>query len=142
LTKEEFSMKEAMQTARMRLAHELADGFLRRAKPFLHIKEPDAVRSSLETIMLKATAMSFQLWTQRSYLDVQGLPSFREHFSITNRKMKPCAFHSQQLDQDERSLEGTKVQLVFHPAVLMRGNSEGSDFTTYRILKQAVVWVA
>jgi hypothetical protein len=99
------------------------------------------IKASLRTIMEHAGEISYKLWTQRSYVVCYGLAILLSPFNHASDYLKAHSFHGGDLFEDEKALDGWKVLLVTHPAVVVHGDSRGTDYSRKRILKKAVVWM-
>ncbi|KAF3480817.1 uncharacterized protein GIQ15_06164 [Arthroderma uncinatum] len=93
----------------------------------------------LRDIFLDASELSTRLWTQRTYMKSQNLPSLKlEPFQVSSPSME--AHPSQGLDDDEDSkLDGSRVEVVVHPAILAFGNDDCENYHIPRVWAKAVV---
>ncbi|KAM5451807.1 hypothetical protein MaudCBS49596_003635 [Microsporum audouinii] len=93
----------------------------------------------LRDIFMDAGELSSRLWTQRSYMKSQNLPSLKlEPFKVSSPSME--AHPSQGLDDDEDSkLDGSRVEVVVHPAILAFGNDDCENYHIARVWAKAVV---
>ncbi|KAK2855715.1 hypothetical protein FQN49_004911 [Arthroderma sp. PD_2] len=93
----------------------------------------------LRDIFMDASELSARLWTQRTYMKSQHLPSLKlEPFQVSSPSME--AHPSQGLDDDEDSkLDGSRVEVVVHPAILAFGNDDCENYHVARVWAKAVV---
>lgn len=142
-------LKDATHGLRISAAKRFSQTFLRgHARVFLDPASDlvDRRQQQLEEISVRATDISFKLWTQKTQLQslaVDDLPQKKGavRFSSRSDLLEHHNLHLLQLDDDETCLDGSRVVLVTHPAVVAYGNAEGSDYGTQRIWKKAVVWM-
>jgi hypothetical protein len=134
-------MKELTERAKRRVAIKEADLFWAKCKTFLLRQSTDKTRDGLEEIMKTAVGLSFRLWTQRSYLIREGRNLLGNLFDKKTKIWMASGLHTAELEEDEDCMNGKPILFIFHPAVILYGDSEGTDYSTRRILKKAVVWM-
>jgi hypothetical protein len=134
-------MKDMTERSRRRVAGKEADAFWARSKGFLERRDTGKMRDGLEEIMALAVNLSYRLWTQRSHLIRESRKILLQPYDRKNRAWTASGLHTADLDDDEKCMDGKPVLLVFHPAVILQGDSEGSDYNVRRILKKGVVWM-
>ncbi|KAF3899504.1 hypothetical protein GY631_0545 [Trichophyton interdigitale] len=95
--------------------------------------------NKLRDIFIDAGELSSRLWTQRTYMKSQNLPSLKlEQFKVSSPSME--AHPSQGLDDDEdNKLDGSRVEVVIHPALLAFGNDDCENYHIARVWAKAVV---
>jgi hypothetical protein len=99
------------------------------------------MRNSLVSIFLEAGLLSYRMGTQRGLvrsLDVHDLPSL---FSASSEIMEPHPRNLEEVDDNTELLNGRRVVLVTHPAIISEGNHDFSDYSVYRVWKRAIVWL-
>ena len=92
-------------------------------------------------IVANAAELSEKLHVQRCRFFVAGLRNLPEKFDSTSRHMEAHSAHIVELEDDERCLDGRDILLVVHPEIIAYGSSDGTDASTVRVLKKAVVWM-
>ncbi|KAJ5223350.1 hypothetical protein N7468_007892 [Penicillium chermesinum] len=97
--------------------------------------------ASLREIFINAAELSYKLWQRKSYLEFRGMKDLPRTFNNGVDILQPHRMHNVALGDDATALDGATVLMVTHPAVLVHGASDGSDYGRSGILKAAVVWV-
>jgi FtsZ-binding cell division protein ZapB len=135
------------------LREAIAEGF---AADFLAgnasvLLDPDNRRSSeerckvLTEIVLKATEISYRLWTRRSRLKCLQLKELEAESALKFGSCSPILehheLHNLLINEDKRALDGRNVAIVAHPAVVAYGDPEGNDYLKRTTWKKAVVWM-
>lgn len=100
-----------------------------------------ACSQAFKDIVDKAAEIGDKLNTQRSVLLCKDIHDLPEYFVSGSRHLEPHSIHNRDLDDDEKCLDGGRILLVTQPLVVAMGKSDGSDYSTERILRKAVVWV-
>jgi hypothetical protein len=130
------TMKQEIAAARHRSASVLTQALIDMVSPFLSQCNPYEL---LNKVVYPATELAFSLWTQRSYLSVKtmhdGLP---RAFSNSSPYLEASSLHAA---ENEENLEGREILMVLFPALVMHGDSDGTDYSSVRILSPAVVWM-
>jgi hypothetical protein len=134
-------LKVITRAARRQAALDSGESFWGRCKCFLDRQNSDKTQEGLAEIMYSAVDLSFRLWTQRSYMTHEGHDLLTQPYSRKNKVLAASGLHTAELEEDEKCMDGQPILLVFHPAVILYGDSEGTDYSTRRILKKAVVWM-
>ncbi|KAI9866989.1 MAG: hypothetical protein M1813_000387 [Trichoglossum hirsutum] len=119
------------------------------ARVFLDLggaEPPSELRDQLTDIATRAAELSYRLWTQRSQLSSLGIKELPKEggavrFSSNSDYLEHHPLHNLELHDDESCLDEKPVALVTHPAVVAYGNAEGSDYSTGKVWKKAVVWM-
>lgn len=55
--------------------------------------------------------------------------------------LKAHSLHNAFLEDVETGLDGYPIRIVVHPALLVHGRSDGSNYESTRVWKEAVVWM-
>ncbi|KAK8160317.1 hypothetical protein BKA80DRAFT_274795 [Phyllosticta citrichinensis] len=55
--------------------------------------------------------------------------------------MKADRLHKLDEDEEDTSIDGSKVKIVLSPTVLASGNSQGEDYDSQRVIAKAVVYL-
>lgn len=95
----------------------------------------------LREIFGKAVQVSTKLTTQRSSLMCKGLRSLPSKFDHNSKEMEAHWLHNNDLEDDEAAVDGKPILLVTQPAIVAIGKSDGSDYSSRRVLKKAIVWM-
>jgi hypothetical protein len=122
--------------------HIMEDFVMGSAAPLLckPSNETQAV-AELEHIFQFAVRMAHKLWLRRSSLEIRTLDELPQNFKFDEALLRPHSLHIKALTDDAVAFDGHIIQLVVHPAILVRGKSDGSEYDKFRILKAAVVWM-
>jgi hypothetical protein len=97
----------------------------------------------LRDIFMNASELATNLWTQKSYLQCEGLQELKgRSFQNGSLRMKASNLHRLDDEEDPR-LNGKSISIVVHPAVLAIGTHDGENYDPDRprVLAKAVVWV-
>jgi hypothetical protein len=137
----QIEIKKTTKFAKSHFIRRAADTFLNSSSRFLKKGDTSKCERAFEDIISQAVDLSFSLWTQRSYLTKEGKRLLGEEFKRDHKTWVPSGLHTADLSDDEHCMDGLPVLMVFHPAVIAYGDSEGTDYSRTRILKQAVVWM-
>ncbi|OQE19116.1 hypothetical protein PENSTE_c016G06045 [Penicillium steckii] len=136
--------REKTQQARERAAKYFTDLFLDSSARYLIFFNPENMVSQedLKQIFLNAAHLSYKLWLRKCYVEVQGIGSLPHVYRHDLKHiLKAHALHNAYLDRDEKGLDDTLVRLVVHPALIVHGSSDGTNYESSRIWKEAVVWM-
>lgn len=135
--------KQRTNVARGRAANGLMQIFLNTSAAFLiSSNAPDrAAFANLQHIFVTAAELSYKLWLRKSYLEVQTMERIPDHYASNVEVLKAHSLHNAFLEDRETGLDGYPIRLVVHPALLVRGSSDGSNYETTRVWKEAVVWM-
>ncbi|KAJ5708929.1 hypothetical protein N7493_010263 [Penicillium malachiteum] len=125
--------KTRSQAAHQDAAQHLMGSFVKEYAAHLTCKPSNEALAAkeLEIIFQTAVRMAHKLWLRRSSLEIQTLDDLPHHFT----------FDHEVLNDNPTALDGHLIRLVVHPAVLVRGKSDGSEYNDARMLKPAVVWM-
>jgi hypothetical protein len=134
--------KGLIETAGKMACHGFAENCLPLLSAFLE-RKVDSLRAFefLKEMLIKAGEVSFKLWTQKSSVAVCWLEELPEIFWSDSDVMEAHRLHCEQLEEDDKSLDGGEILLVTHPAVILYGDSDGQSYAKKRVLKKAVVWM-
>lgn len=136
------TLKNMTLSAREKVASRMAKEFVALVQSFL---DKDNLEQLEKKVMRPAAELAYQLFTQKSCLQYKTIRegdddySLPATFSTTSTLMEPSSVH---LGEDEEVLDGRLIALVLFPALVMRGDSEGTDYKRCRILKKAILWLA
>jgi hypothetical protein len=123
----------------------LATGFLRSGAMRLLINKDEdqkSMKASLHKIFNEAGELSYYIGTQKVDLQVvrlENLPS--SVFDHRNPVIEAHSSHRAQLDEDESLLDGHEIGQMLHPAIVVFGNSDGTNYDKMTIWKKAIVWI-
>lgn len=118
-----------------------AKKFMMDARPLLATPPDEAMYQQLYSIMRSAAEVSEKLYVQRCTIAIKGYSKLPEVFDSRSVSMEAHSNHMIELEDDESCLDGKRVLMVAHPEVVAIGSSDGSDLTTVRVLRKAVVWM-
>ncbi|KAJ5673179.1 hypothetical protein N7507_002306 [Penicillium longicatenatum] len=136
--------KTRTELARKKAAECLMANFLATSAAFLINAKPlDVPRlAPLQLIFNTAAQISHKLWLRKSYLEIQTIRSLPKTYLHTNERLNYHSLHNEFLSAEETGLDGYPIIVVTHPAVLVHGNSDGSNYgAPPRIWKEARVWM-
>lgn len=75
---------------------------------------------------------------------MRDLPPFFNHetdLGLGRPIFEAHRVHNRELDDNPTCLNGKTIRIVTHPAVIVRGLSDGSDYSQVSPWKAAVVWM-
>lgn len=140
----EERVKSDTEAMRQKVCSRHATSFLEGpARNLLHTAQEDATPDQvqrLENIFQAAGKLSYQLWTQRTFFQCQGLQDLEaEPISIDSEilEMHPLVH----FDEDPARLNERPVTMVVNPLVKAWGTDEAEDYDRSRVLAKAVVWL-
>lgn len=98
---------------------------------------------SLCTLIEEAADVSLYLRTQKFYLQCRHLKhrAIGDTFSHGNEMIEPHQLQRKYVDEDPAYLDGAKILIVTHPALIRYGNEDATEFGVHTILKRAKCWV-
>lgn len=123
----------------------LAAGFLKLVSMRLLIsieEDQKAMKAGLHKIFNEAGELSYYIGTQKVDLRVmrlQNLPSLV--YDHTNPFIEAHSSHRAQLDEDESLLDGREICQMLHPAIVVFGNSDGTNYDKMTTWKKGIVWM-
>lgn len=98
-------------------------------------------QKELYNIIRTAGELFASLWKQKVFIASWGLEKFQfKKFSSASNEMMAHPAHNLE-DGDDR-LDGCRVRMVVHPAIVAYGNEEGHNYHEYKVWAKASVWVA
>ncbi|KAK4560612.1 hypothetical protein LTR86_005190 [Recurvomyces mirabilis] len=101
----------------------------------------DGFRKTLTQLFEDAGRMAMRLWTQRTAIKCSSLPDLRkEPFAVDSTLMQAHNLHKLDDPKDHR-LDGKRIKLVVHPAVLRYGTHDGEDYERSQVWAKAIVWL-
>lgn len=118
-----------------------ASAFFDLASPLLKDGDRKGLMGQLREIFSKGVQISTKLTTQRSGLLCKGLESLPPNFDHNSKEMEAHWLHNNDLEDDEAAFDGRPILLVTQPAIVAIGKSDGSDYSSRRVLKKAIVWM-
>ncbi|KAJ6024301.1 hypothetical protein N7540_005098 [Penicillium herquei] len=135
--------KSRSQAAHQDTAKHMMESFAMGSAAHLICKPSNEAQAAkeLEIIFQTAVRMAHKLWLRRSSLEIQTLDHLPQHFTSDNVCLKPHVLNQKVLTENPTALDGQLIRLVVHPAILVRGKSDGSEYNDTRMLKPAVVWM-
>jgi hypothetical protein len=142
-----MQLKATTQSLRVSAAVQFTLDFLNgNSKVFLNPNFATQGQQQLDKIVVQAADISYKLWTQKMQLQSltpEDLPKKKGAVRFNSRSdlLEHHNLHNLQLNDDETCLDGKRVVLVTHPAFVAYGNAEGTDYSTLRVWKKAVVWM-
>ncbi|KAL4785996.1 hypothetical protein BJX76DRAFT_355588 [Aspergillus varians] len=121
---------------------EFASGFL--GSPVRVLLRPDAERDEsnekrfedLQSLYKGAAQLALSLWGQRAFISCRGLQDL-PRFTVANELMSAHRLH--QIDEDDTSLDGSKVLLVVQPAILAFGSEDAEHYDQHKVWAPATV---
>jgi hypothetical protein len=104
--------------------------------------EPDGgFKGSLFSIFVDAGELAMQLWSQRPGIVFRSMQELaQERFAVTSDIMQAHPLHKLD-DPDDSRLDGRRMVLVVHPAVLRTGTHDAENYDHEVIWAKAVVWL-
>lgn len=105
-------------------------------------EDQKAMKESLHKIFNDSGELSYYIGTQKVDLRVvklESLPSLV--FNHWHPFIEAHSSHRAQLDEDESSLDGREICQMLHPAIVVFGNSDGTDYDKITTWKKAIVWM-
>ena len=97
----------------------------------------------LVVVMASAARLARDLSTQRTNVQMRGLRELRGvPFKVDSGLMEAHRLHKLDVEEDERyGLDGSRVMVVVHPAVVAYGTDEGENYSACKIWSAATVWL-
>lgn len=152
LSPEKDDPREAAVTLRGKVEDSLVDWAAGMAQTFIDnpvriLVQPaetptirEGYRKALAALFEEAGRLAMRLWTQRMGVKYQFKPILLgEPFTADSKLMQPHGVHGD--DSGSRELDGKRVVVVVHPAVLGTGTHDGEHYETSRVWTKAVVWL-
>ncbi|KAI9373396.1 hypothetical protein BJX61DRAFT_541751 [Aspergillus egyptiacus] len=90
----------------------------------------------LFSLYITASRLALSVWTQRAYMTCRGhkdLPPF----SVESPMLSAHRLHH--LDEDDASLDGSQIYLIFQPAILVFGSESAAHYDQHKVWAPAVV---
>ena len=108
---------------------------------FMESATKDAFRTTLVKLFEDAGRMAMRLWTQRTEIRCWYLADLRkEAFAVDSTLMQAHNLHKLDDPKDHR-MDGKRIKLVVHPAVLRYGSHDGEDYDRSQVWAKAIVWL-
>jgi hypothetical protein len=133
--------RSAVDKAKGAMCGHWAKMFKTQAEVVMNVPLNDTMCDQLRGIMMSAAEVAEKLHAQRSYLAIDGRLSLPDKFNSSSLFMTAHSSLFPVMDEDEHCMDGKDILVVMHPAVTAMGSSDGSDTSTVRVLKKAVVWM-
>ncbi|CAG8225965.1 unnamed protein product [Penicillium salamii] len=136
--------KNRTEMAREAAANSLMEAFLKNSAT-LPISSSASERTAvgeLRQIFVTAAHLSYRLWLRKSYLEVQTMEKIPANYNRQNLELlRAHSLHTAFLEKDEAGLNDCLIRVVVHPALIVHGSSDGTNYEKTRVWKEAVVWM-
>ncbi|CAG7925018.1 unnamed protein product [Penicillium olsonii] len=135
--------KKRTEMAREAAANGLMQAFLNTSAAYLISSCPleESAAANLQKIFVTAAHLSYKLWLRKSYLEVQTIKKIQGEFGRDVELLRAHSLHNALLEDKEAALDGAPIRVVVHPGLTVHGSSDGSNYETTRVWKEAVVWM-
>ncbi|KAK8161279.1 hypothetical protein IWX90DRAFT_487855 [Phyllosticta citrichinensis] len=125
---------------------DIVKGFLERYEKILMdgLNKEDRYTRNFELFKLVTRSANLygRLQTQRtSYFWTSADSCLGDRFSVSLPHMKADRLHKLDEDEEDTSIDGSKVKIVLSPTVFASGNSQGEDYDSQRVIAKAVVYL-
>lgn len=96
---------------------------------------------NLSSIFSDAGDLAMQLWTQRPGIAIRSMQEIAgERFAVASHVMQAHPLHKLD-DPDDTRLDGRRIVLAVHPAVLRTGTHDAEDYHYETVWAKSVVWL-
>lgn len=134
--------KQRTNVSRTESAHDCASRLLsREARFFLSDPHSVSMREELQDILIRSARHSYSLFVQSRKLEIKTLAQLPEKFSHKNPELEAHQIHNKYLNSDQTQFDGKTILIVTHPAIIIYGNEDGTDYTVPHVLKKAVCYM-
>lgn len=97
-------------------------------------------RNELLKVLKNASNLAFDLWKQRTSLEIKGIEYFKDKtFRCDSLEMEAHRVHS--LDDNDHNRDGERIMMVSHPAFFAFGNEDEEGYDKKKVWAKAVVWL-
>ncbi|CAG8261061.1 unnamed protein product [Penicillium salamii] len=135
--------KNRTEMAREAAANSLMEAFLKNSVslPISPNSLEGAAVAELRQIFVAAAHLSYKLWLRKSYLEVQTIQKIPDRYHQDSDLLRAHSRHVASLENDPAGLDNRPVDVVVHPALIVHGSSDGTNYEPTRVWMQAVVWM-
>lgn len=97
-------------------------------------------RNELFKVLKNASNLGFDLWKQRTSLEIKGIEYFKDKtFRCDSLEMEAHRVHN--LDDNDHHRDGERIMMVSNPAYFAFGNEDGEGYDRKKVWAKAVVWL-
>ncbi|KAF1983180.1 hypothetical protein K402DRAFT_396887, partial [Aulographum hederae CBS 113979] len=134
--------KDLTYKAIARASASLVPIFVELSESLLEQRTSVTMFSQLEILLTDVALTAYKLSTRKTQLEIHYLHSIKNHrYEAQIDVFEPNALHREELDDNEKILDGRRILFVSHPLLIACGNTDGSDYNLRRVWKKATVWM-